>query len=120
MKMLRTIVAPLLFMLWWGSCSKPKVEIPADILRQDSMILVLSDIHFAEAAIQMRNLARDSSTRQESYRRYRYIFDEHGIDAVYFDKSFRWYAAHPEIFQKMYDSVLVKLSVAQGSVAARP
>lgn len=114
----RMIFAALLLLA--VACSKPKLEIPADIMRQDSMVLVLADIHFAEAAIQMRNLSRDSLTRAESYRRYRYIFDKHRISAEYFDKSFRWYAAHPDVFHGMYDSVLVKLSVAQGAAGAMP
>lgn len=103
-----------------SACSKPRVEIPADIIQPDSMVVIMADIHLAEAVIQSRNLNRDSAARQESYRRYRDVFDRHHTDAKFFGESFRWYAAHPDIFYKMYDSVLVKLSEAQGKASAQP
>lgn len=99
------------------SCSKPKVVMPAEVIPADTMVKILSDMHLAEAAIQMRNLSGHDSLRSEAFGRYKYIFEKYKVSATDFEKSFKWYSGEPELFSKIYDSVIVHLSEGQAKAA---
>ena len=96
-----------------ASCSRPKVEVPASVISADSMVSILVDMHLAEAAIQMRNLSGNDSLHTEAFGRYKFVLDKHKINRETFERSFRWYSAEPQIFSKLYDSVIVRLSEGQ-------
>ncbi len=110
---MRLIFGILFVALVLSACSKPKVEVPADVISKDSMIRMLTDMHLAEAAIQMRNLSGHDSLHREAFGRYKFIFEKYKVSADVFEKSFRWYSSEPEIFSGMYDSVIVHLSEGQ-------
>jgi len=102
------------------ACSRPEVIVPATVILRDSMISVLSDMHLAEAAIQLRNLGAGDTARAETYARYRYVFRKHGINADQFRKSMTFYRSHPEYFNKMYKEVITRLSETQAKEQKRP
>lgn len=96
-----------------ASCSRPKVEVPVSVISADSMVNILADMHLAEAAIQMRNLSGHDSLHPEAFGRYKFVLDKYKISRQTFEKSFRWYSSEPQIFSKLYDSVIVHLTEAQ-------
>ena len=83
------------------------------MIAADTMVRMLADMHLAEAAIQMRNLSGNDSLHTEAFARYKFVFSKYKVSRVRFEKSFRWYSAEPELFSKMYDSVIVRLSEGQ-------
>ena len=98
-----------------SSCSKKQVVVPENVIPRDSMILMLTDVHIAESTIQIRNLGRSDTTRQEAYARYRYIFNKYKVNDERFRESFEFYRSQPEYFHKMYDEVLARLSEKQAA-----
>lgn len=102
------------------ACSRPEVIVPSTVISRDSMISILSDMHLAEAAIQLRNLGSSDTARAESYARYRYVFRKYNISAEQFRQSFSFYRSQPEYFNKMYKEVITRLSEIQAKEQKRP
>jgi Domain of unknown function (DUF4296) len=102
------------------SCSKKEVEVPDDVIPRDSMIVILSEIHLAEATIQVLNVDLNDSTKIASFGLYRHIFSKHNITQELFKKSFDFYRTEPTYFHAMYDEVLTRLSEDQAKNASLP
>lgn len=103
----------LFLLLYVVACSPPEESVPAGIICRDSMVMILTDIHIAEAALQLRDLGRNDTTRMEAYGRYRYIFEKYGVKRTDFNESFTWYRNKPHLFHAMYDQVIDRLNVMQ-------
>jgi hypothetical protein len=104
---------PLLILsciIFFTSCSKKEEEIPKDILPQETMITVLSDMHYAEAMLQLKNLGQNDSTKRIATGYYKFVLAKHHIDQQQFQKSFKYYLSKPEITTDMYDSIITRLS----------
>jgi hypothetical protein len=101
-------------------CSKKEVEIPDDVIPRDTMILVLAEIHLAEATIQVLNVDLNDSTKIASFGLYRHIFSKHKITQELFKKSFDFYKSEPAYFHTMYDEVITHLSEDQAKNASLP
>src|SRR6187549_2455985 len=99
---------PLLLLL--AACSKKPVEIPSDVISKDSMIVILTDVHLAEAVLQLKNLSRNDSTKQIALGYYQWVFEKHKITPEQFNRSFDFYVKQPELMTTMYDSVITRLS----------
>jgi len=95
------------------ACTSPEESVPAGIIPRDSMVMIMTDIHVAEAAWQLRDLGRNDTLRLEAYGRYRYIFGKYGINQDGFIRSFTWYRNNPQLFHAMYEEVIDRLSVQQ-------
>ncbi|MBK7964641.1 MAG: DUF4296 domain-containing protein [Bacteroidetes bacterium] len=102
------------------SCSKKEVKIPADVIPRDTMIVILAEIHLAEATIQVLNVDVNDSTKIASFGLYRYIFSKHNISQDLFKKSFDYYRSEPAYFHTMYDEVITHLSEDQAKYSPLP
>ena len=92
------------------SCSKPPVEKPEKLIREDKMIEMLADIHLAEATFNSRR-HRDSLVMKSSSADFYYsILDKHQIADSVFEQSFVFYASQPRKFEKMYRQAMNKLN----------
>lgn len=116
---MRTALFLLSTMLLFA-CSRPEVIVPESVIPRDTMISILSDMHLAEAAIQLRNMGSGDTARAESYARYRYVFKKHNISIGQFRQSFAFYRSQPEYFNKMYKEVITRLSEIQAKEQRRP
>lgn len=101
-------------------CSKKEVEIPDDVIPRDTMIVVLAEIHLAEATIQVLNVDLNDSTKIASFGLYRHIFSKHKITQELFKKSFDFYRSEPAYFHAMYDEVITYLSEEQAKNSSLP
>ncbi len=95
-----------------------KEEIPADLLTTEQMVGLQIDLHIAEAQAKKLNLRGDSA-----YVFFRYlqtdVYNQHGvIDSVY-EKSYKWYLAHPQVWEQVYATVIDSLKARQ-QLAERP
>lgn len=95
------------------SCSRSKEEIPSSVIEQKKMVEVLSDVHYTEATIQLRNLNYSDSTRKIAYGYYKEVFQKHHITPEQFKESFMWYKSHPEVMNDMYKEIITRLSEEQ-------
>ncbi len=109
----------LMFSLFFG-CSKKQVEVPADVIPRDTMIIVLAEIHLAEASIQVLNVDVNDSFKAVSFGLYNYIFSKHKITQELFKKSFDFYRSEPAYFHAMYDEVITHLSEDQAKYSSLP
>ena len=106
----------LLGIIILSSCSREKEEVPSNIMPQKKMIEVLSDVHYTEATIQLRNLNYSDSTRKIAYGYYKEVFQKHQITPEQFKESFEWYKSHPEVMNDMYKEIITHLSEEQAKV----
>ncbi|MBK7681287.1 MAG: DUF4296 domain-containing protein [Bacteroidia bacterium] len=109
----------LMLSLFFG-CSKKQVEVPADVIPRDTMIVVLAEIHLAEASIQVLNVEVKDSLKAVSFGFYNYIFSKHNITQELFKKSFDYYRSEPAYFHAMYDEVITRLSEDQAKYSSLP
>ena len=79
-----------------------------DIINQDRMTSLMTDIHLIDGRLYL--------VRQEPDSLYKYgtghyiaLFKKYHTDSVQFKKSMSYYAAQPLILQKMYDQITLNL-----------
>jgi hypothetical protein len=92
--------------------SGPENSISADsLISQDKMILILSDVHTAEAGF----LAdRNSGTEPVNVAGiYQGIYKKYNITAGMYAQSVAYYRQKPEVYVKMYEKVTVLLEARQ-------
>src|SRR6187549_2442590 len=107
---MRKFLLPLISLSILAACSKKPVDIPQDIIAKDSMVVILTDVHLAEAVLQLKNLSRNDSTKLVAVGYYQWVFDKNKITPEQFNRSFDFYVRQPELMTTMYDSVITRLS----------
>lgn len=109
----------LLIALAFFSCSKPPVEKPENLIREDKMIDMLTDIHLAEASFNNRR-HRDSLVMKSSSADFYYsILNKYQVPDSVFEKSFVFYASQPRKFEKMYRQTMNKLNEMEQEYSGR-
>lgn len=104
------MIAGLLLILGMAAsgCSN-KQRIPSGILSREKMQDVMWDM--IQADQYSSYLAKDSShidIKLERLRLYEQVFQLHGVSRDEFKKSYDYYMTHPELTQKLFDSLLSK------------
>lgn len=101
-----------LSILLLAACSdKHEIQPPTGVMTRDSMVQAMATMHIAESRIMQsenRNLSREikSAVIQKE-------LSKSGIDTASFNRSFDWYALHPDLFSAMYDDILSEISRRQ-------
>jgi hypothetical protein len=99
-----------------GEMSNNKYD---NILSTEQMVSFLIDLHMTESNISSRNFNRDSSMKifntidESLYRKH------HTSDSIV-QKSLYYYAQNPEVYDKIYESVIDSLSVIQTTGIYKP
>ncbi len=101
---MRIIVASVILVCLLSISCKTAYE--KSILPVDSMKLVMWDMLKADE-LYIRILAKDSTAkkRNENIRLYEEVFALHGISKGRFERSFKFYEAHPVQFKILIDSL---------------
>ena len=103
----------LVALLLSSGCSRYKV--PAGYPKPDEMAQILADIYVVDATLTY--LPGSSSARnKEITGSYRYVLERHGLTSAEFDTIRKWYVSHPDLYQKVYEQVLERLSNADADV----
>jgi hypothetical protein len=77
---------------------------PDSLVPRTLMVLILSDVHLAEAGIQLeRNRGADMAKLPEKL--YAGIFHKYRVTASQFDKSLNYYMQEPAEMEKLYAEV---------------
>jgi len=109
----------LIIVLAFLSCSKPPVEKPDNLIREEKMIDLLVDIHLAEATFNNRR-HRDTLVEKSSSANFYYsILDKHQVPDSVFERSFVFYASQPRKFERMYRQAMNKLNEMEQEYSGR-
>lgn len=95
----------LLALVALPSCTnKEKVKKPEHFLNEQQMIDVLADSYLIEAELtQLKSEGKDISALQNAY--YKQLFEHYGITDSVFETNMKYYAYHPEVLERIMDSV---------------
>ncbi|MFD2517085.1 DUF4296 domain-containing protein [Salinimicrobium flavum] len=96
----------LLFLLILSGCQDiHKSEKPGDLISEDKMVEVLTDISLLHGARSYnRSLMEEKGIKPEKF-----IYEKHGIDSLQFLKSSNYYAENYKQYQNIYGRVKERL-----------
>ena len=80
---------------------------PKGILHSWEMRSLLYDLHRTDALLQVSGKQYESDEVRDLY--YAGVLEKHGVTQAQFDSSLVWYTAHPQLFDKIYPKVIVRL-----------
>lgn len=103
---MKRLLALFFLIIFFASCSTDRV--PDGIIKQDSMINVLTDIHLADGYASA-NYA--DSSRQKVAEMYQAIYKRYHTDSLHVKESVLYYARHPDKMQLMYEKVTANLDL---------
>lgn len=103
----------LLSLLFFSSCNnKEKVRKPQVFLDEQQMIDVLTDSYLIEADLtQKRSSGEEVAPLQKAY--YDQLFEHYEITDSIFQENMHYYTYHPDILERMMDSVMNRFVKAQ-------
>ncbi|MGN0187333.1 MAG: DUF4296 domain-containing protein [Paludibacteraceae bacterium] len=90
-------------------------DVPYDVLNQDDMAAVLTDIHLTEALVGQQYSYNDYGTKRACFES---VFKKHGITRDDFNRSLEWYAHHPKVFAEVYTVTVAQLGQKRADVEA--
>ena len=101
-------------MLLLASCAdKSNTFKPERLLTEQEMIAVMTDVQILEADMNRRKAdGKRIDGMAESY--YNQLFEHYGITDSIFNQNLRYYTEHPEVLEKIMDSVTQRLTKEQG------
>lgn len=71
------------------------------------MRALLYDLHRTDALLQISGKQYESDEVRDLY--YGAVLEKHGVTQAQFDSSLVWYTAHPQLFDKIYPKVVLRL-----------
>lgn len=95
------------------ACSRYRV--PKGFPKPDEMAAILADIHVVESTITYLP-GHTSSRNSEVPGNFKFVLEKHGLTPAEFDTIRKWYVDQPELYQKVYDLVLERLSQMDADV----
>ncbi|MGV3559826.1 DUF4296 domain-containing protein [Larkinella arboricola] len=91
------------------ACQNPTVEAPKNLIPEDQMARILTEIHLAEARVtKLNRMAQDSNTLIYKHLEKK-IFRKFQVDTTAYSKSYSYYASNPEQFAAIYKQVTAEL-----------
>jgi hypothetical protein len=111
-------IAPLLMIIFFISCSGEKKHIPSDIILQDEMADILTDVHLAEASTDNRGTTMPQINRMMATK-YDSLFRRHHVTFEQFKSSYNFYLDHPDYLSDIYTEVVNKLTTLESRVTKR-
>ncbi len=116
-KRLIKIGAGLTFGFFFISCSSKKTteKVPGEFIQPDNMVVLLADIHIAEAQTFVSGNP-DSAAKAKLASHYKFVFDKHHTNAASFKQSFEYYRANTALFNDVYNKVIDELSKRQAEI----
>jgi len=107
-------ISYLIILTFLYACAREEVSIPDNILPQEKMVQVLTDIHIAEVTANYKSLADTNKADIKSL--YSHVYKEHSITAEEYKRSYQFYLDHPTLLNKLYDEVITELSRRQTEI----
>lgn len=110
--LLKLSLRGLLVSIWLVSaCTAPEDQRPDDLIDEDRMVAILTEVHIAEARVSRLSLGSIDSSNMAYKHLESQIFRRFGIDTATYRKSYIFYSAHPGNMEAIYKQVTEKLKV---------
>lgn len=104
----------ILILLFAVSCSgKKEPKPPEDVISIEKMEEILYDVQIAEAIYMRGGQPSKAEGRDKAKQLYGRIYEKHDITEEKFKRSYKWYSAHPEILNDIYERLLERYSEDQ-------
>jgi hypothetical protein len=98
-----------IFCVFGASCDNGnKIKIPKDILCQDTMVEVITDVHLVQAAQRMSMVIDTADTG--AFTSFNYVWKKHNLTEAQYKKNLDFYTHNPAILDSIYEKVLNNLS----------
>lgn len=94
--------------------NKETVFVPADLITQEDLINILTDIQLVEAGFTISENRKYITELKPKY--YQTVFDNYGITLIQLRENINYYQSDPKIMEEIYESVLANLSKLQSEV----
>jgi Domain of unknown function (DUF4296) len=95
-----------------GSHEESGTERPENLVSEDQMVAVLTEVHLAEAKITKLSLHASDSSNLVYKQLERRILKKYKVDTAAYSKSYIYYAAHPIAMERLYSRIVEKLQPA--------
>jgi hypothetical protein len=92
-----------------------RYRVPKGYPKPEEMADILADIHLVESTVTFMP-GQPSSRNSEMSGNFKYVLVKHGITPAEFDTIRKWYVDQPELYQRVYDLVLERLSQLDADV----
>ncbi len=110
-----TSVVVVLFFIFHG-CN-PRQGVPRNFPDRDEMAHILADLYLAENIMDHGNRGMYNMAKEDKIPGYyKDVLEKHQLTTVEFDTIRKWYAAHPYLFQTVYDKTIVILSQREATL----
>ena len=97
------------WVIW--ACTAPEDKRPDNLLDEDRMADILTEVHIAEARVSRLSLGSMDSSNIAYKHLESQIFRKFGVDTATYRKSYAFYATHPADLEAIYQKVTKKLTV---------
>lgn len=103
---MKKTLAFLLLILFLFSCAKEKIQKPANLIPEDTMVEILYDINLLQA-LRNTNYAVYS---QKNINPETYIYKKYNIDSLQLAESNQYYITDIDNYEKLLDKVISKIN----------
>ncbi|HBX50271.1 MAG TPA: hypothetical protein DEH02_04275 [Bacteroidales bacterium] len=96
------------------SCAEKKESIPDYVISEEKLIVILTDIHQADAYL---NFNASEKNPYDPKKFYDEILKSHNVSRADFDTSIAFYTRTPARLDTIYDKVLAKISTMKEEIS---
>ena len=93
-----------------AGCSRTAV--PADVMHEEAMVDFLEQAYLLEGFYAIETGFQYDSLHPEMLASYDSLLASSGITRDDFERSVEWYGKHPDIYERVHDSVLARIDAA--------
>jgi hypothetical protein len=109
-QILRQLWSLLLLSWLLTACTAPEDERPDNLLSEDQMANILTEVHLAEARVSRLSLRSIDSSNLAYKHLESQIFKRFNVDTAAYRKSYIFYSSHPADMEVIYKQVTEKLN----------
>ncbi|MES2519975.1 MAG: DUF4296 domain-containing protein [Bacteroidota bacterium] len=106
----------ILLIFWLTACTSDNK--PKDLIAEDKMIPILTDIHVLESQVNDLHLGNSDSSLLVYQKMKVTALKKYGVDSVNFNRSLRYYIMNPGILKNIYVEVKKELEKKKKSIVA--
>lgn len=92
-----------------AACTAPEDERPDNLIAQDKMIDILTEVHIAESQVSRLSLGSLDSSNIAYKHLENQIFRKFAVDTAMYRKSYIFYSSHPSDMEAIYKQVTERL-----------
>jgi hypothetical protein len=91
------------------ACSAVDDTKPENLLPEETMVSILTDIHLTEARVMQMGLRSVDSSNIVYNRLEKQIFRKYKLDTAQYNASYRYYSTHPREMEAVYKEITGRL-----------